>query len=111
MGLGIIGVFIPILPTTPFMLLAATCYIRSSERFYRWLLNNRILGVYVKNYVEGKEMPLRVKIFTILLLWATIGLTIIFGVQNAVVRVVLISVAIGVTIHISRIRKKQAKGA
>ena len=52
--LGIIGIILPILPTTPFLLLAAGCYARSSERFYNWLLNNRILGSYIRNYREGK---------------------------------------------------------
>ena len=106
MGVGIIGIFIPILPTTPFLLLAAACYMRSSERFYQWLTNNRIFGAYVRNYIEGRGMPVRIKIFTIVLLWLAIGLSIAFGVQNTTIRVVLICVAIGVTIHIYLIKKK-----
>jgi uncharacterized membrane protein YbaN (DUF454 family) len=108
-GLGIIGIFVPILPTTPFLLLAAACYMRSSERFYQWLINNRIFGAYVRNYIEGRGMPVRIKIFTILLLWLTIGLTIAFGVQNTIVRIVLVCIAIGVTVHIVLIRKRKAK--
>jgi len=108
-GLGIIGIFIPILPTTPFLLLAAACYMRSSERFYQWLINNRIFGAYVRNYIEGRGMPIRIKIFTILLLWLAIGLSIAFGVQNTVVRIVLICVAIGVTAHIVLIRKRKVE--
>jgi uncharacterized membrane protein YbaN (DUF454 family) len=108
-GLGIIGVFIPILPTTPFLLLAAACYMRSSERFYRWLTNNRVFGAYVRNYIEGRGMPTRMKIFIILLLWLTIGLSITFGVQNTVVRIVLICIAIGVTVHISLIKKRKSR--
>jgi uncharacterized membrane protein YbaN (DUF454 family) len=57
-GLGIIGIFVPILPTTPFLLLAAACFMRSSERFYHWLINNRILGAYVRDYMEGKGIPI-----------------------------------------------------
>jgi len=106
-GLGIIGIFIPILPTTPFLLLAAACYMRSSERFYQWLINNRIFGAYVRNYIEGRGMPIRIKIFTILLLWLTIGLSITFGVQNIVIRIVLICIAIGVTVHIVLIKKRK----
>jgi len=106
-GLGIIGIFIPILPTTPFLLLAAACYMRSSERFYQWLINNRIFGAYVRNYIEGRGMPVKIKIFTILLLWLTIGLTITFGVENIVIRIVLIGIAIGVTVHIVLIRKRK----
>jgi uncharacterized membrane protein YbaN (DUF454 family) len=108
-GLGIIGIFVPILPTTPFLLLAAACYMRSSERFYQWLINNRIFGAYVRNYIEGRGMPIRIKIFTILLLWLTIGLSITFGVQNIVIRIVLICIAIGVTVHIVLIRKRKVE--
>jgi len=108
-GLGIIGIFIPILPTTPFLLLAAACYIRSSERFYQWLINNRIFGAYIRSYIEGRGMPIRIKIFTILLLWLAIGLSIAFGIQNTVVRIVLICVAIGVTTHICLIKKRKVE--
>jgi uncharacterized membrane protein YbaN (DUF454 family) len=106
-GLGIIGIFVPILPTTPFLLLAAACYMRSSERSYRWLISNRIFGAYVRNYIEGRGIPIRIKILTILLLWLTIGLTVTFGVQNTIVRIVLICVAIGVTMHIILIKKRK----
>jgi uncharacterized membrane protein YbaN (DUF454 family) len=108
-GLGIIGIFVPILPTTPFLLLGAACYMRSSDRFYRWLINNRIFGAYVRNYIEGRGMPAKVKVFTVLLLWLTMGLTIAFGVQNTVVRVVLICIAIGVTVHIVLIGRRKAE--
>ncbi len=108
-GLGIVGVFVPILPTTPFLLLAAACYMRSSERFYRWLTNNRIFGAYVRNYIEGRGMPVRIKLLTILLLWLSIGLTIAFGVQNTIVRIVLVCIAIGVTVHIALIRRRKVE--
>jgi uncharacterized protein len=108
-GLGIVGIFVPILPTTPFLLLAAACYMRSSERFYQWLMNDRIFGAYIRNYIEGRGMPRRIKVFTILLLWLTIGLTIFFAVENIVIRIILLCVAIGVTTHIALIRKRKAK--
>jgi uncharacterized membrane protein YbaN (DUF454 family) len=107
-GLGIIGIFVPILPTTPFLLLAAACYMRSSERFYRWLINNRIFGAYVRNYIEGKGMPVKIKMFTILLLWLTSALSIVFGVQNIVIKIVLICIAVGVTAHIALIKSRRA---
>jgi hypothetical protein len=108
-GLGIIGVFVPVLPTTPFLLLAAACYMRSSERFYQWLIDNRIFGAYVRNYIEGRGMPIKIKISTILLLWLTIGVTIAFAVENIVVRIVLICIAIGVTAHVALIKKRKVK--
>ena len=63
-GLGIIGIFLPLLPTTPFLLLAAACYARSSKRFYNWLLNNKWFGNYIKNYRERKGIPLQIKIIS-----------------------------------------------
>ena len=60
--LGIIGIFIPLLPTTPFLLLAAACYIRGSKKFYYWLIKNKWFGKYIKNYQEGRGVPLKVKI-------------------------------------------------
>ncbi len=110
-GLGILGIFLPLLPTTPFLLLAAACYIRSSERFYNWLINNKWLGNYIKNYLEGKGVSLKVKVLSISLLWITIGYSVVFVVNIFPIRVILILIAIGVTIHILSIRTlKQKKG-
>ncbi len=72
-GLGILGIFLPLLPTTPFLLLAAACYIRSSERLYNWLMNNKWIGRYIKNYIEGKGIPLKSKVLSISALWITIS--------------------------------------
>lgn len=101
-GLGILGIFLPVLPTTPFLLLAAACFARSSQKFYNWLLNNRWFGRYIRNYREGKGIPLRVKVMTISLLWVTILISAYF-VSIIYVRIFLILVAIGVTIHVARI--------
>ena len=106
LSLGIIGIVLPILPTTPFLLLAAACYARSSQRVYNWLLNNRILGAYIRNYIEGRGMPIKVKIFTISLLWITILISAFFFIQIFWVRIVLIIIAIAVTTHIILIRPK-----
>jgi uncharacterized membrane protein YbaN (DUF454 family) len=106
-AIGIIGIVVPILPTTPFLLLAAACYVRSSERFYRWLLNNRLFGTYIGDYLAGRGMPLRTKVFTLLLLWAAIGISVFAGTQNLVVRIVLVLVAISVTLHIIFIKVKR----
>ncbi|MFX1452765.1 MAG: YbaN family protein, partial [Promethearchaeota archaeon] len=107
LALGIIGIVIPILPTTPFLLLAAACYARSSEKFYNWLLNNRILGSYIRNYIEGKGMPIKVKIFTISMLWITILISAFLIIQIFWIRVILIVTAISVSIHIILIRPKE----
>jgi uncharacterized membrane protein YbaN (DUF454 family) len=103
-GLGIVGAFVPVLPTTPFLLLAAACYARSSQRFYRWLLDNKWFGNYIRSYLKGKGVPLKVKVLTIALLWITIGASAALAVQSFVVRLILVFIAIGVSIHILCIR-------
>ena len=106
-GVGIAGIFIPVLPTTPFLLLSAALYAKSSTKFYNWLINNRIFGQYIKNYREGKGIPLRLKIITITLLWITIGCSAIFAVDILWVRILLVVIAAGVTVHVIRIRPKK----
>ena len=101
---GIVGILVPVLPTTPFLLLAASFYARGSRKFHNWLLNNRILGAYLKHYVNGKGISLRVKLLTILLLWSAISFTVAFVIDELVVRIILILVAIGVSVHITLIK-------
>jgi uncharacterized protein len=103
-GLGLIGIFIPLLPTTVFLLMAAYCFAKSSGKFYFWLLNNKWFGSYIKNYKEKKGVTLRTKIFTLSLLWITILFSALFMVQNLYVKMVLLFIAIGVTIHLLTIR-------
>ena len=103
-AIGIAGIFVPILPTTPFLLLAAACYLRSSQKFYHRLLNNRFIGAYVRNYLQGKGMPRKIKIITILLLWTTITCSIVFAVQNLIIRVILLVIAVSVSVHIALIK-------
>ena len=103
LGLGAVGIVVPILPTTPFLLLSAACYLNGSERMHRWLLNNKLFGSYIKNYREGKGMSARGKIFTLSLLWMTILYSAFFIVPSAVIQAVLFAVCIGVTVHLVRI--------
>jgi len=101
-GLGLIGIFIPLLPTTPFLMLAAACYARSSKRFYDWLMNNRWFGRYLKNYREGRGISSKAKLISISLLWLTMALSGVI-VNLLLVWVVLIVIAALVTFHISTI--------
>ncbi len=101
---GVLGMFLPILPTTPFLLLAAFCYARSSKRFYRWLLTNRWFGEYLRNYREGKGIPLRQKVLTLMLLWLTIGYTVLFVASLWWIKLILLGIAVGVTMHLGTIR-------
>lgn len=111
LGFGIIGIFLPILPTTPFLLLSAACYARGSQRFYYWLINNKWFGNYIKNYREGRGVPLKFKIFTISLLWLTILCSIFFIINNFWIEILLIMIAIGVTIHIVTIKTLKQKNS
>ena len=104
LALGIIGIFIPVLPTTPFLLLSAACYSRSSKKFYDWLLSNRWFGNYIRNYREGRGVPLKVKLLTIIILWTTILTSAFLFVTNWKIQIMLIIIAIGVTIHIWKIK-------
>jgi uncharacterized membrane protein YbaN (DUF454 family) len=103
-ALGILGMFLPVLPTTPFLLLAAFCYARSSERFYRWLLYNRWFGEYIRNYREGRGIPLREKVLTLAALWATIGFTALYVVTSWWGRLILVAIATGVTVHLVKVK-------
>jgi uncharacterized membrane protein YbaN (DUF454 family) len=108
LAIGIAGIIIPLLPTTPFLLLAAGCYLRSSQKFYNWLMGNRWLGAYIRNYIGGRGMPLKVKLFTIALLWATIGVS-IWLTAKPIVTIILLIVAVGVSLHIIFIRARRPK--
>ena len=98
--LGVVGIFVPLLPTTPFLLLTAALYFKSSPRLYDWLLRNRYLGIYIRNFREYKAIPLRAKIVSVLLLWATIGYRVLAVVEALWLRLLLAAIAVGVTIHI-----------
>jgi uncharacterized membrane protein YbaN (DUF454 family) len=104
LALGVLGIFLPILPTTPFLLLAAFCYGHGSQRFYTWLVDRSWVGSYIRNYRSGLGISLKLKAWTILLLWLTIGSTIGFGTFNWWLKVALLIVAISVTIHLVWLR-------
>ncbi len=98
--IGAIGIVVPVMPTTPFLLLATACYVRSSKRFRDWLLNNRVLGAYARDYLSGEARPVSAKIATLILLWAAVGVSIFIAVDDMWLRVLLLVIAAGVTAHI-----------
>ncbi len=98
--LGVIGLFLPVLPTTPFLLLTAWLYAKSSQRLYHWLLNNKYFGDYIKRYREGLGIPLKTKIIGVSSLWITILTSAIFFVPLIILKIFLLIVAIAVTYHI-----------
>lgn len=100
LALGIIGIFVPLLPTTPFLLLTATLYFKASPRLYNWLLHQKHLGPYIRNYRENKAIPLRAKIVSLLLMWGTMLYCIFFLIPFLWVKIVMFLIAAGVTYHI-----------
>jgi len=108
--LGAIGIVLPILPTTPFLLAAAACYYKSSEKMHRWLLNNKWFGEYIRNYKEGKGLTKKTKITALTVLWITIGFSTVFMLPRLLpamlvlpMQLIMIAVAIAVSTHILRL--------
>lgn len=100
LGAGIVGIFLPVLPTTPFLLLAGACFVRSSDRLYRWLTNHPVFGPYISNYLRFKAVTLRSKIASISLMWVVLGSTIVFATESLHLRLFLAAIGIGVTVHL-----------
>ena len=103
-GLGVLGIFLPLLPTTVFLLIAAACFARSSDRLYNWLLTHKWFGPYIKNWREHKAITRRTKIIILFVLWLTLIVSAIIGTNLLWIRLVLLAVGIGVTIFITRMR-------
>jgi uncharacterized protein len=99
-GLGVLGMFLPLMPTTVFLLMAAYCYSRSSDRFHNWLLSNRWFGSYIKNYRAKKGITVRQKVTTLIMLWASIGLSIWLLGGSFWSTLMLAAIAVGVTTHL-----------
>jgi uncharacterized protein len=101
---------LPVLPTTPFLLAAAACFCKSSTKMYDWLLGNRWFGEYLRNYKEGRGLPIRTKITALTVLWATTGISTVFLLNRILppklilpMQIIMIAVAIGVSIQILRL--------
>ena len=103
--LAILGIFLPLLPTTPFLLLASACFVRGSARLHRWLLNNPLFGEYLKNIEEKKGIPLKSKVITLVLLWASLGFSIYT--VGPLLKVMLAVIGIGVSVWVLRMKTLQ----
>lgn len=107
--LGIAGLFLPLLPTTPFILLAAACFSRSSDKFYNRLLSNKWVGNYIKNYRDGKGIPKRAKVLSLLTLWITMGFTALVIIKIIWLKILMVIIALAVSTHILSIKTLNRK--
>jgi len=108
-GVGTVGIFLPLLPTTPFYLLAGVCFFRSSDRLYQWLIGNKWCGPYIRNYREQRAIPRHAKIIALILLWGTIGHAVLAVLDHLWLRILLVAIASGVTIYLLRLKTLQDK--
>jgi hypothetical protein len=97
--LGILGIFLPLLPTTPFLLLASYCYLRSSKKMHHWIMNHKTFGSYIHNYVEYKAIKKRTRIVALLFLWGSLGFS-IYIVPIFYVKIMLVFIGAAVTLHL-----------
>ncbi|WP_221799621.1 YbaN family protein [Oceanobacter mangrovi] len=99
-ALGVAGIFLPVLPTTPFLLLASGCFVRCSPRFYYWLVGHPRLGSYLLYYLDGRGMPMKAKIYTLLLMWSSLLLTAFVILDSVHARFILPLIGAGVSWYI-----------
>ena len=99
-ALAVVGIFVPLLPTTPLLLLAAACFVRSSDRLYRWLTGHRVLGKYIRDYQEKGGVTTRVRLIALLTMWAAILYAAHVATDSWPVRIVLVLIAIGTTLYL-----------
>lgn len=106
-AIGVIGIFLPILPTTIFLILASACFVKSSPKANEWLKNNKYLGPYIKNYQDKSGLSIKTKIFTISFLWISIFLSAFYLTNQFYIRLILLAIAFGVSIHLLAVKTKK----
>ncbi|MBL7139091.1 MAG: YbaN family protein [Bacteroidales bacterium] len=106
--LALIGIVLPLVPTTPFLLVAAACFYKSSNRFYTWLITNKFFGTYLRDYKDKKGIPWRVKLGALLFLWLSLLISAFYLAPLLWIKILLMGIGIGVSIHILLIRTKRS---
>lgn len=101
--LALLGIFLPLLPTTPFLLIASACFVRGSERLHRWLLENRLFGEYLRNIEEKRGIPRKSKAVALCLMWVSLGIS-IWTVQPLPLKAMLVVIGMGVTLWVLRMK-------
>jgi uncharacterized membrane protein YbaN (DUF454 family) len=107
-AIGVIGIFLPLLPTTIFLILASICFLKSSPKANDWLRNHKILGGYIDNYQNKTGLTRNTKIANIITLWTSISLSAFLLTNELYIRIILLTIAIGVSIHLLMIKTKQS---
>ncbi len=105
-GFGVVGIVVPLLPTTPLLLLAAYLFWRGSPRWHAWLLENRLLGGFVRDYVEHRAVPLRSKVVALVVLWTSISVS-FFIVRTWYIGVTLAVIGLAVSVHVLRLKTRE----
>lgn len=100
LGLGVCGIFLPVLPTTPLLLLSAALFLRGNRRLYDWLMNHPRLGPYISNFLKHRSIPLKIKVLSVTMLWLTLSYCALFVTDNLLLRILFLVIAVSVTIHI-----------
>lgn len=108
-ALAVLGIFLPLLPTTPFLLLASACFIRGSERMHQWLMNNRLFGEYLRNIEARRGIPMRAKVVALALMWPSLFWS-MYIVGKPIVTALLLASGTGVTIYILRMKTLKDEG-
>lgn len=98
---GIVGLFLPIIPTVPFVILAAFCFADSSERLHSWLLGNRHFGSIIRNFELGRGIPRQIKFRAIALLWLSMGIS-SWIIGKPLLYLMLPAIGIGVSLYLYR---------
>lgn len=109
LALGVVGLFLPVLPTTPFLLVATSCFARGSKKFHTWLLNQPHFGPLIRDWHEHRSLPLTTKIVAISMLWFGLGTSMIFFVPLKTARIVVAIIGILVTIYLIRIPTREPR--
>jgi len=102
--IGFIGLLVPIMPTSPFLIIAAVCFFRSSEKMYNWLIHHRIFGRYIRGYLDYRALPLSTKIFSVLFLWIAIGTSLWLFVKTLWIALLILAITFAVSIYLLRLK-------
>lgn len=106
-AIGVIGIFLPLLPTTIFLILASACFVKSSPKANEWLRSNKLLSPYLKNYQDKTGLSLKSKIFTIGFLWFSISLSAFYLTNEFYIKIILLVIAVGVSVHLIMVKTKK----